>query len=86
VATVELPFAPCATDRLLGLALIEKSDTTAAVTVNVTVVECVALAAVPVTVIGYDPAEAFEPTETVIVDEPPAVTEAGPKLTVTFAG
>jgi hypothetical protein len=51
VEMVEVPFAPCATLRLAGLALIEKSDAAAAVTVSVTVVVCVALVPVPVTVI-----------------------------------
>ncbi len=83
---VEVPFPPCATDRLLGLALIEKSDKAAAVTVNATDVECVALEPVPVTVIVYDPGAVLGSTATVIVDAPPAVTDAGLKLTVTPAG
>jgi len=86
VLIVEVPFAPCATDRLLGFALIEKFDAAGAVTVNATEVECVALALVPVTVIVYDPCAALGSTATVIVDEPPAVTDAGLKLTVTPAG
>jgi hypothetical protein len=52
VEMVEVPFAPCATLRLLGLAEIEKSEGAAVVTVSVTVVVCVALVPVPVTVIG----------------------------------
>ena len=48
VETVDVPFCPCATLMLLGLAEIEKSD---AVTVRATVVVWLPLAAVPVTVI-----------------------------------
>jgi hypothetical protein len=81
VAIVELPFAPCAIDRLLGLALIEKSETPA-VTVSDTDVECVVLGLVPVTVIGYVPGGVLVPAATVIVDEPPAVTDVGLKLAV----
>ena len=48
VLIVDVPLLPCATLRLLGLALIEKFDAT---TVNATEVVCVALVPVPVTVI-----------------------------------
>ncbi len=48
VEIVEEPVAPCAPLTLAGLAESEKSD---AVTVSPTLVECVADAAVPVTVI-----------------------------------
>jgi hypothetical protein len=58
----------------------------AVVTVNDTDVECVTLVPVPVTVIVYVPGVVPAPTATVIVDEPPAATEAGLKLTVTPAG
>ena len=51
VEIVEVPLPPCATLKLLGLELIEKSDGGAAVTVRLTVVECVTLVPVPVTVI-----------------------------------
>src|SRR5919204_2494973 len=64
----------------------EKSDGGAAVTVSVTATVCVALALVPVTVIVYVPGAVDPPTLTVIVDEPPAVTEAGLKLTLVPAG
>jgi hypothetical protein len=47
---VDPPVPPCATETLVGFALIEKSF--GAVTVRLTVVVCVAVAAVPVTVIG----------------------------------
>ena len=51
VEMVEVPVPPCATETELGFALIEKSfGGGGAVTVRFTVVECVALAAVPVTV------------------------------------
>jgi hypothetical protein len=50
------------------------------------VVVCVALVPVPVTVIVYEPVDVPAPTLTVIVDELPAVTEAGLKLTVVPAG
>ena len=50
VEIVEVVEAPCVAETLAGLAAIEKSFGT--VTVRFTVVECVALAAVPVTVIG----------------------------------
>jgi hypothetical protein len=46
------------------------------VTVRLTVVECVALAPVPVTVSVYVPVAAV-PALTVSVEEPPAVTDAG---------
>jgi hypothetical protein len=48
VLIVELPAAFCASDRLVGLALMEKSLPT---TVSGAVAECVADAPVPVTVI-----------------------------------
>ncbi len=80
---VDVPLPACAMVRAFGVALSEKSD---AVTVSVTVVVCVALALVPVTVIGYVPGTVVPPTLTVIVDELPEVTEAGLKLTVVPAG
>src|SRR5881394_2175980 len=43
VEMVDVPFAPCASERLAGLALIEKSFATGAVIVKLTVVLCVAL-------------------------------------------
>ena len=52
VPTVDVPLAPCATVRLLGLAVIAKSDGGAAVTVRLTGVVWVALEPVPETVIG----------------------------------
>src|SRR5919204_4904138 len=64
----------------------EKSDGGAAVTVSATFTMCVALALVPVTVIVYVPGAVDPPTLTVIVDEPPAVTDTGLKLTVVPAG
>ena len=50
VEMVEVPLAPCCTERLAGFELIAKSFG-AAVTVSETVVVCVALVPVPVTVI-----------------------------------
>ena len=76
VEMADVPFAPCARERLAGLALIEKSFATAVVIVKVTVVLCVALAPVPVTVIVYVPAAAV-PAPSVSVELPPAVTDAG---------
>jgi hypothetical protein len=74
VEMVEVPVPPCATETLVGFALIEKSF--GAVTVRLTVVVCVAVAAVPVTVIGYVPG-VVAPTVSVRVELPPAVTDAG---------
>ena len=76
VEIVDVPFAPCTSERLAGLALIEKSFVTGAVIVKLTVVLCVALAPVPVTVIVYVPAAAV-PAPSVSVELPPAVTDAG---------
>src|SRR5690348_6419981 len=69
-------------DRLVGLALIEKSLVCGAVTLTVTVVLWVALPSVPVTVTVYAPVATPLPTFTVKVDELPAVTEVGFRLTV----
>jgi len=55
------------------------------VTVRLTDVVCVALAAVPVTVSVYVPAAAV-PAPTVIVELAPAVTEVGLRLAVAPAG
>ena len=82
VPIVEAPLPPCATETELGLALMEKSDW---VTVSETVVVCEPLAAVPVTVTVYVPGAAV-PAFTVIVDELPAVTDVGLKLTVEPTG
>ena len=68
--------------RLGGEAEIEKSFGGGAVTVRATLVVCVALVPVPVTVIVYGPGAVDEPTLTVIVEEPPAVTEVGLNDTV----
>jgi len=50
VLMVDEPAPPCATDTLVGLAAMEKSLAATALMLNVTLVECVADAAVPVTV------------------------------------
>ena len=86
VEIVELPLLPCTMLKLLGLAAMEKSDVGALVTVRATVVVCVALAPVPVTVIVYVPGAVAAPTLTVIAEEVPAVTEAGLKPTVVPVG
>ena len=82
VEIVDVPFPPCATETVSGLALIEKSD---CATVSETVVVCDPLAAVPVTVIVYVPGAAV-PAFTVIVDALPAVTDVGLKLTLAPLG
>jgi hypothetical protein len=51
VPIVDVPFEPCTSVRLVGVADIEKSGGGGAVTVRLTAVECVALGPVPVTVI-----------------------------------
>ena len=83
---VEVPLWPWTKERLVGLALIEKSsDGGAAVTVKLTEVLCVALVAVPVTVRVYVPGAAV-PAPTVSVELPPAVTEVGLSVAVAPAG
>src|SRR5207248_1860998 len=56
------------------------------VTVSATLVMCVAVAPVPVTVIVELPAAADASTLTVIVDDPPAVTDDRLKLAVAPVG
>src|SRR6266513_1702872 len=85
VETVDVPLAPCARERLAGVALIEKSFATGAVIVNVTVVPCVALVPVPVTVTGYVPGAAV-PAPSVSVEPAPAATDAGLKDAVAPEG
>jgi hypothetical protein len=58
----------------------------AAVTLTVTVVACVALPSVPVTVTVYAPGATLAPTLTVNVALPPAVTEVGLSVAVGPAG
>src|SRR5437867_12133235 len=83
---VEVPLWPWTNERLVGLALIEKSsDGGAAVTVKLTEVLCVALVAVPVTVRVYVPGAAV-PAPTVSVDAPPAMTDIGLRVAVAPAG
>ena len=53
VPIVDVPLVPCAIVRLVGDAVIAKSDGGAAVTVSVTPTEWVALPPVPVTVTAY---------------------------------
>src|SRR5207248_1238775 len=86
VEIVEVPLWPWTKERLVGLALIEKSfGGGAAVTVKVRVVEWVALVPVPVIVIVYVPGAAV-PAPTVSVELPPAVTDAGLSVAVAPAG
>src|SRR3954447_20007615 len=78
-------------DQLLSEPLSKPPFTTppggaADVTVNETVVVCVAEAPVPVTVIVYVPAAADDPTASVNVDDAPAVTDAGLNDAVVPAG
>jgi hypothetical protein len=74
VLMVEVPELPRATVSEVGKALMLKSG--GAVTVTLTVVECVAVPSVPVTVSVYVPAAA-EPAFTVRVELLPAVTDVG---------
>src|SRR6266849_6458189 len=76
VLMVELPLLPCSRLSEVGLALMEKSLPTGAVTVRLTVAECEAEPSVPVTVSVYVPAAAV-PALTDSVELPPAVTEVG---------
>ena len=77
VEMVEGPLWPWTKERLVGLALMEKSfGGGGAVTVNETVVEWVALVPVPVTVTVYVPGAAL-PAPSVSVELPPAVTDVG---------
>src|SRR5206468_10819795 len=86
VEMVEVPLWPWTNERLVGLALMEKSfGGGGAVTVNETVVEWVALVPVPVTVIVYVPAAAG-PAPSGSVEPRPAVTEVGLREAVAPAG
>ena len=77
VEMVLLPAPPCATETLEGLALMEKSLATGAVTVSVTVVAWVAVAPVPVTVTAYEPVAVPVVVKMVSVELPPEVTLPG---------
>ena len=85
VEMVDVALPPWTADTLAGLALIEKS-LGVAVTVSVTVVLCVALGAVPVTVTGYVPGVVEDPTLSVSVELPPAVIVDGLNDAVVPAG
>jgi hypothetical protein len=86
VEMLEVPLAFCARLSEVGVARMEKSfGGGGAVTVKVTVVACVADAAVPVTVSVYVPAAAL-PAFTVSVDDAPAVTLVGLKVALEPAG
>ena len=86
VPIVDVPLEPCATVMLDGLAEIEKSEGGAGLTVTPTLVACVAVEPVPVTVIVYVPGVVSEFALTVIVDELPALTDVGLNETVTPDG
>jgi hypothetical protein len=86
VLIVAVPLLPWAIVTLAGLAEIEKSDGGAGLTVRLTVVECVAVEPVPVTVIVYVAGVVAAATEAVIVDDAPAATDAGLNEIVTPAG
>src|SRR5437016_578649 len=77
VEMVDVPVAPWTRDRLVGLALMEKSvGGGGAVVGSVTLALCIALVAVPVTVSVYVPGAAV-PAATVKVEPPPVMTEVG---------
>jgi len=85
VEIVDVALPPCTAETLLGLALIEKS-LGAGVTVSMTVVLCVALGAMPVTVTEYGPGVVAAPTLKVNVEPPPAVVVGGLNEAVAPAG
>jgi len=85
VEMVDVALPPWTADTLAGFALIEKS-LGVAVTVSVTVVLCVALGAVPVTVTGYVPGVVEDPTLSVSVELPPPVIVDGLNDAVVPAG
>src|SRR5256886_4594389 len=68
VEIVDVVLPPCAAETLLGFALIEKSE---AVTASMTVVLCVALVPVPVTVTEYVPGAVVAPAGRVPGGRPP---------------
>jgi hypothetical protein len=86
VLMVEVPELPAATLTLTGLAEIEKSLTTGAVTVSETAVEWLFVPSVPVTVRVEVPVDAAELTVMVRVEEPPEETEVGLRVAVTPVG
>src|SRR5207245_2754873 len=86
VEMVEVPLWPWTKERLVGLALMEKSfGGGGALTVKQTEVVWFELVAVPVTVRVYVPGAAV-PAPTVSVELPPAVTEVGLSVAVAPAG
>jgi hypothetical protein len=86
VRTELVPVLPTTTDRLAGVAAIEKSLGGGAATVKVRVVTWVAEGAVPVMVIGYVPGAALVPTVRVSVADPAVVTDVGLNPAVTPVG
>ena len=85
VLMVTWPEVPRLTVIEVGLALIEK-PAAVLVTVNVTVVVCTVLPAVPVTVMGYVPGVVVDATVMLIADEPVPVIDVGLNPMVTPAG
>jgi hypothetical protein len=81
-----VPLLAATTPTPVGLAEMEKSLEAGGGTERVTVVECVAEVAVPVTVIGYDPGATLAPTVSFRVEEPPVVTDVGVKPADTPVG
>ena len=79
VEIVEVPLWPAVTVTVVGAAEIEKSSTTGALTVSETGVEWVAAVPVPVTLNDTVPVGVAPVVVTVIVEDWPAVIEAGLK-------
>lgn len=77
---------PAVTVADAGVAAIEKSLVTVALTTSVTLVACVADVPVPVIVIVYVPAGVLAAVATVSVELLPAVTDAGLKVAVAPVG
>jgi hypothetical protein len=86
VLTVYCVLEPWTTVWLDGLALIEKSFVTGAVTVRPTVVACVAVDPVPVIVSVNVPAAVVDVVATERIELPPAVTDGGLNVPVAPAG
>lgn len=86
VVMVEVPDLPRATDSVVGDALRVKLALGAAVMVRETVVFCVMLPLVPVTVMVYVPVAAPEATVKVNCEVPAPVMEVGLNAAVTLDG
>jgi hypothetical protein len=86
VLIVLVAACPAVSDSEDGDALSEKSFAVGRTTVSATAVVRVTEAPVPVTTSDEVPAGVVDVVVTVIVDEPPAATDCGEKLTVAPAG